>query len=96
MKKSNEEALTRAAQRLLRKEKNEALLKSRRTTMDYPKRIEAERKVATRGIVKLFNAIKAHQKEALGVTEDARKPAVAEKKQKRGNSIVSITRYKYL
>lgn len=55
--------------------------------MDEPRRIEAERglrKVATRGIVKLFNAIKAHQKEALQSTEDVRKPAVAEKKQQRG------------
>ena len=89
MKKTNEEALTRAAQRLLRKQKAEALSKNKRTTMDDPKRIEAERnlrKIATRGIVKLFNAIKAHQKEVAGAPET--KAATSAKSSQRITTIL--------
>lgn len=69
--KEQEESLTRAAHKVLRREKLTALQKNR-VLQVTPKDIEQERslrKIATRGIVKLFNAIKQHQK-ALSATEE--------------------------
>ncbi|ORX85492.1 Rrp15p-domain-containing protein [Basidiobolus meristosporus CBS 931.73] len=67
-KKIEEEKLEYKARKALTAEKKKLAQKDRvvpdHTTLDYEKKLK---KVATRGVVKLFNAIKAQQKEAEGV-----------------------------